>query len=175
MTELHTSRLLLRPCHPDDAPCYALGIGELEVTRWLPSVPWPYTLSMAAEWLRQAPLPGPGGSAFIIERPGKGLIGCITLASELGYWIARPHWGRGYVTEAATALIGWHFAHGNAGRITSAAMHDNAASLRVQAKLGFVETGRELRFSQALQHNVELVLTSLSRADWLAREAVECA
>src|SRR5690606_41717516 len=55
MSELRTPRLLLRPPRPDDAPCYALGIGEFAVARWLTHLPWPYTLSMASDWLRQAP------------------------------------------------------------------------------------------------------------------------
>ena len=175
MTELHTSRLILRPCRPDDAPCYALGVGEYDVARWLPSVPWPYTLPMATDFLRGATIPAPERAMFIIERPGKGLIGCMTLNSELGFWIARPHWGRGYVTEAASALIDWHFAGTDAEAIPCSAMHNNVASLRVQAKLGFTETRREMRFSQALQHNVELVVTTLTRSDWLARENMRCA
>jgi RimJ/RimL family protein N-acetyltransferase len=58
----------------------------------------------------------------------------------MGYWIARPFWGRGYATEACTALIdiarmlvlpsleGSHFT-------------DNPASARVLEKLGFAPLG----------------------------------
>lgn len=175
MTELHTARLILRAARPNDAPCYALGVGEYEVARWLTPVPWPYSLAMAQDWLRQAPPPTPERSLFIIERPGQGLIGCISLIDELGFWIARPHWGRGYVSEAAGALIGWHFAGCDAPAISSSAHHNNLASLRVQAKLGFLEHGREMRFSQTLQHNVQHVLTRLTRADWTEQVTMRCA
>jgi RimJ/RimL family protein N-acetyltransferase len=94
MSELHTARLVLRPPRQDDAPCFALGMGDYDVARWLAAVPWPYSLVMATEWLRTAPQDG----LFIIDLPGRGLIGCVALGQEFGFWIARPHWGRGYAT-----------------------------------------------------------------------------
>ena len=77
--------------------------------------------------------------------------------------------------EAASALIDWHFDGTGAETIRSSAHHNNVASLKLKAKLGFVATGREMRFSQALQHNVEHVTTALSRADWRARRNDLCA
>lgn len=171
MTELRTRRLLLREARLDDAPSYALGVGEYEVARFLTPLPWPYTLAMAIDWLRQARPSTPERSMFVIELPGRGLIGCVSLLGELGYWIARPHWNRGYATEAATALLDWHFAGTDAQFVPCSAHHDNAASLAVQKKLGFAPVGHEMRFSQALQHNVAHILTRLSRADWSARAA----
>ncbi|KQX38945.1 hypothetical protein ASD04_09875 [Devosia sp. Root436] len=171
MMPLHTQRLILREPTLDDAPCYALGVGEYEVARFLTPLPYPYTLAMAVDWLRQARPATPARSVLVIDLPGRGVIGCISLLDELGFWIARPHWNRGYVTEAASALLDWHFAGSEATNVTSSAHHDNAASLAVQYKLGFRPTGREMRFSQTLQHNVDHVVTRLSRQDWQARGA----
>jgi RimJ/RimL family protein N-acetyltransferase len=170
MTALHTPRLILRPARPDDAPCYALGMSDYEVARWLTPMPWPFTLAMATDWLRQAPEPTPERALFIIEHPSKGLIGCVALAQEFGFWIAKPHWGRGYATEAAKAVIDWHFRASGSDAIVSSAHHRNVASLRVKAKLGFAEIGRDRRFSQPLQVNVEHVLTQLTRTEWMAGE-----
>lgn len=175
MTELRTDRLILRPARPDDAPCYALGVGEFAVARWLTPLPWPYTLSMASDFLRQAPENSPDRALFIIEVPGKGLVGCISLIDELGFWIARPHWGRGYLTEAATRVLDYHFTGTGHDTLACSAQHDNRASLRVQAKLGFIEQRREMRFSQALQHNVPHIVTSLTRSEWLSRGRSRCA
>lgn len=169
MTPIHTQRLILREATLDDAPCYALGVGEYEVARFLTPVPYPYTLTMAMDWLRQAQRATPLSAMLIIDLPGTGVIGCVSLMNELGFWIARPHWNRGYVTEAATALLDWHFAGSDRDTVISSAHHNNAASLAVQNKLGFVATGREMRFSQTLQHNVDHVVTRLSRADWHRR------
>lgn len=171
MTPLHTERLILREPTLDDAPCCALGIGEYEVARFLTPVPYPYSLAMAVDWLRQARPATPEHSVLIVELPGKGVIGCVSLLSELGFWIARPHWNRGYMTEAATALLDWHFAGCDRELVLASAHHDNVASLAVQKKLGFLPTGREMRFSQTLQHNVEHVVTTLSRRDWQLRRA----
>ena len=169
MTPIHTQRLILRECTLDDAPCYALGVGEYDVAKFLTPVPYPYTLAMAIDWLRQARPATPEKSMLIIDLPGKGVIGCVSLISELGFWIARPHWNRGYVTEAATALLDWHFAGTDAQSVLASAHHNNVASLAVQKKLGFVTIGREMRFSQTLQHNVDHVVTSLSRQAWQER------
>ena len=169
MTPLHTRRLILREPRPDDAPSYALGVGEYEVARFLTPVPYPYTLAMATDWLRQARPATPAQSMLIVELPGKGVIGCVSLISQLGFWIARPHWNRGYVTEAAAALLDWHFAGTESQMVTSSAHHNNPASLAVQRKLGFVPTGREMRFSQTLQQNVEHVVTTLTRQTWQMR------
>lgn len=163
---LQTERLILREATVDDAPAYALGIGEYGVARYLTPVPYPYTLAMATDWLRQAPAATAERAMLLIELPGKGVIGCVTIIDELGYWIARRHWNRGYATEAARALIDWHFAGGSEEAVTSSAQNDNHASLAVLRKLGFVPTGREMRFSQALQHNVEHVVSRLGRHDW---------
>jgi RimJ/RimL family protein N-acetyltransferase len=171
MTPLHTERLILRAPTLDDAPCYALGIGEYEVTRFLTPVSYPYTLAMAIDWLRQAHPAVPERATLVIELPGQGLIGCLSLVNELGFWIARPHWNRGYVTEAAAALLDWHFGGCDSQAVACSAHHDNAASLAVQRKLGFAIVGREMRFSQAQQRNVDHVITSLSRRDWQARIA----
>jgi RimJ/RimL family protein N-acetyltransferase len=175
MIELETSRLVLRSARPDDAPCFALGVSDFAVARWLTPLPFPFTLAMASDWLRNAPRSGADRALFIVDLPGRGLIGCVTIGPELGFWIAKPHWGRGYGTEAAGAVIDWHFANSPSPVIASSAQHDNHVSLRLKARLGFVETGRDMRFSHALQHNVPHVLTALTRASWLAREERRCA
>ena len=175
MTELHTSRLVLRSARAEDAPCFALGVSDFAVARWLTPLPFPFTLAMASDFLRSAPAANPDRSLFIVDLPGRGLVGCVALGPELGFWIARPHWGKGFATEAASAIIDWHFAHSRADAVVSSAQHDNRPSLRLKAKLGFVETGRDMRFSHALQHNVAHVLTRLTREDWMAGEAKRCA
>jgi RimJ/RimL family protein N-acetyltransferase len=74
--------------------------------------PWPFRVRDAEAYLarsRDPLLP----SLLIILRADGGpeLIGECGLgrrpsgAVELGYWIARAHWGRGYATEACTALV----------------------------------------------------------------------
>jgi RimJ/RimL family protein N-acetyltransferase len=61
-------------------------------------------------------------------------------AVELGYWIARPFWGRGFATEACTALIDIARSLG-LERIEGSHFLDNLASGRVLEKLGFEPSG----------------------------------
>lgn len=62
--------------------------------------------------------------------------------AELGYWIGRPHWGRGYATEAAAAMLDYGFETLGLRTVLAVTLEDNPGSLRVLTKLGFVEVGR---------------------------------
>jgi RimJ/RimL family protein N-acetyltransferase len=142
-----TPRLLLRPGFPEDAPALATAISDEAIARNLATVPWPYRMRDAEAFLaspRDPVLP----SLLIFERGPHSpqLVGSCGLgrrpsgAVEMGYWIARPFWGRGSATEACTALVdiartlalpnleGSHFI-------------DNPASARVLEKLGFEPLG----------------------------------
>jgi len=58
----------------------------------------------------------------------------------MGYWIARPFWGRGYATEACSALVEIARTLGLAS-LEGSHFTDNPASARVLEKLGFVPLG----------------------------------
>jgi RimJ/RimL family protein N-acetyltransferase len=138
-----TPRLLLRPGFPEDAPALAGAIGDETIVRNLASAPWPYRMRDAEAFLaspRDPILP----SLLIFER-GQGapqLVGSCGLgrrpsgAVEMGYWIARPFWGRGYATEACTALIDIARMLGLPS-LEASHFIDNPASARVLDKLGF--------------------------------------
>ena len=142
-----TPRLLLRPGFPEDAPALAHAIGDLAIVRNLSVVPWPYTIRDAEAYLaspRDPVLP----SFLIVERTDGAprLIGSCGLgrrpsgAVELGYWIARTSWGRGFATEAGKALVDIARTLGLA-QLEASHFIDNPASARVLEKLGFESTG----------------------------------
>lgn len=142
-----TPRLLLRPGFPEDAPALAAAIGDQAIVMNLAVVPWPYTLRDAEACLaspRNPVLP----AFLIMERTESAprLVGSCGLgrrasgAVELGYWIARPYWGRGFATEAATALIDIARTLG-LRQLEASHFIDNPASARVLDKLGFEPTG----------------------------------
>ena len=142
-----TPRLLLRPGFPEDAPALAMAIADRAIVRNLGTAPWPYRVRDAEAFLaspRDPVLP----SLLMFERTAgpPQLVGACGLARrpsgavELGYWIARPHWGRGFATEAATALIDIARTLGLT-QLEGAHFIDNPASGRVLEKLGFEPTG----------------------------------
>ena len=142
-----TNRLLLRPGFPEDAPALAAAIADERILRNLATAPSPYGLRDAEAFLarpRDPLLP----SFMIMERTDGAprLVGACGLgrrtsgAVELGYWIARAHWGRGIATEAATALIDIARALRLAA-LEGSHFLDNPASARVLEKLCFEPTG----------------------------------
>ena len=141
-----TERLLLRPAWPEDWEMILWGIGDERVVRNLASAPWPYLPDHAREFARRGQ--DPRCPAFLLTLPedrGARLIGCAGLAEtatgvELGYWIARPHWNRGYATEGARGVIEVARLLGHA-RVEAGHYLDNPASGRVLRKLGFQPTG----------------------------------
>jgi ribosomal-protein-alanine N-acetyltransferase len=56
--------------------------------------------------------------------------------TELGWLLAREHWGRGYATEAALALRDWGIAERRLTRLISPILHGNERSVRVAVRLG---------------------------------------
>jgi RimJ/RimL family protein N-acetyltransferase len=142
-----TPRLLLRPGFPEDAPALAAAIADEQIVRHLATAPWPYRMRDATAFLaapRDPVLP----SLLIFERTAAApqLVGSCGLgrrpsgAIELGYWIARGHWGRGFATEASTALIAIAKALGLPA-LEGSHFLDNPASGRVLEKLGFTARG----------------------------------
>lgn len=63
-------------------------------------------------------------------------------AAELGWTVFDEERGRGYATEVALALMDWATREHGVRRFISATRPENAASLRVHEKLGFVRTGQ---------------------------------
>ena len=142
-----TPRLLLRPGFPEDAPALAGAIADQAIVSNLATAPWPYRMRDAEAFLaspRDPVLP----SLLIFERTDAApqLVGACGLgrrasgAVELGYWIGRPFWGRGYATEACSALVDIARTLG-LGQLEASHFIDNPVSARVLEKLGFASTG----------------------------------
>jgi RimJ/RimL family protein N-acetyltransferase len=142
-----TERLLLRPGWAEDAPELARAIADEQVVRNLATAPWPYRHEDAEAFLA-APR-DPAMPSFLITERTEGaprIVGSCGLgrrpsgAVEMGYWIARQHWGKGFATEASQALI--EIAKTlKLPRLEASHFLDNPASGRVLEKLGFVATG----------------------------------
>lgn len=159
-----TERLLLRPSWPEDAQALHKAVADEEIIRNLATVPWPYSFADAMEfaalqhpdqypcafiWLRDGGVPRLVGTCGLAERNGQ---------AELGYWIARPYWGKGIATEAAKAMVDAARALGHQ-RLLASHFVDNPASGRVLRKAGFIPTGkREMRHSKGRGHATTSVL-----------------
>ena len=174
---IRTKRLTLRRRRPGDLDRMFALFADWEVVRWLSSPPWPYTRPHADDFARA--ISNPGGNAaeteFAIAHDDDfiGAVGVrIRPASHLqrgagpnlGYWLGRPYWGRGYMTEALAALIAHVFATRPEDAIYAGVFTGNDASLRVQEKLGFVRDGETMLRSNPRGGEFPHINTVLMRA-----------
>lgn len=151
---IRTARLLLRPPELADAPRIARYVADPGVARMTCSFPLQQTVVGAEGWvlIGQAVARLGRCASFAIDLPGEGLIGLIGAhvrgdEVEVGYWLGRPWWGRGYATEA---LAGVMPLARDLGAVVADHFADNPASGRVLEKAGFVYTGEVApRFSLA--------------------------
>jgi RimJ/RimL family protein N-acetyltransferase len=145
--ELFTRRLHLRcPVEADASAIIAIA-GDWEVARKLGRMPHPYSPEDFRFFMERV-VPSEPTWAIVLPQ-SKELVGVIGLnphgdgrSAELGYYIARPHWGRGFATEAAEAVVRLGLEGRGYAKLTSRYHADNPASGRVLAKLGFTPVGR---------------------------------
>lgn len=167
--QIVTDRLTLRRPRLRDAPRIAMLLNNFEVTKNLARVPYPYTINMAVDWLiRQKKEWTPESITFAVCDPRHGLMGFCGMHkegsdAEIGYWLGEPFWGKGYMTEAAAAVIKWYFSTSGASRLVSGVFYFNAASLAIQEKLGFTRTGMGKRICLAQNTDIGHIETELTR------------
>lgn len=145
---LETKRLLLRPWTEADAQSLYACASDPNVG---PAAGWPVhrSLEESRSVIRDV-LSGPECYAICEKGSGRA-IGAIELMlaghtkltdradeCELGYWLGKPFWGRGYTPEAAAALIRRGFEDLHMTAIWCGYYEGNRKSQRVQEKLGFV-------------------------------------
>ena len=152
---LKTERLRLRKAKLADAePIFREYAQDPEVTRY---VSWGAhaDLDETREYVRMCLLAWDVGKAFhwVIERnDDKQVLGMMIARAggekwELGYVLARAHWGQGYMTEALKALIIWGLKQKEIYRIWAVCDVDNVASARVMEKAGMQREGILRRWS----------------------------
>ncbi|WP_337184094.1 GNAT family N-acetyltransferase [Shinella sp.] len=168
---IRTARLTLRPHRMSDADAIAQSLGDFEVTRMLARAPAPYDRQDAAEWLAIATAGLDDGWAFAITTGDDVHIGCVAFERhgdtwELGYWLNRFYWRRGYMSEAVHAATARFLMRMPGTDIQSGVFADNPASLRVQEKTGFCITGCSDLYCVARGTMVPHIKTRLEPGDF---------
>ena len=174
---IETARLVLRPLELADARAIAERAGDRRVARYLIAVPSPYPVSLATRWIsaRIAWWPQARGVTLAIAVRGRPdeLLGSVSLRrfvrdrrAELGYWLGVDAWGKGYATEAATALVDFGFRELGLERIYAQVLEGNAASCRVLEKLGMVSEGIRRRHIRKGRKLLDVHLFGVLRQEW---------
>jgi RimJ/RimL family protein N-acetyltransferase len=148
---IETPRLILRPPEHADAEALACGLADFDVARMTARVPHPYTVEVGEGWIVVSRMQRRRGFAynFVMEaREDGGVVGDVGVFRrtpgaewEVGYWVAKKAWGKGYASEALAAIIAWARAELGTSRLIAAHFDDNLASRRVLEKAGFRPTG----------------------------------
>lgn len=150
-TTINTARLLLRAFTASDAERVAELAGAFEIADTTISIPHPYPVELAVDWIAKHEQETHRGRAMTlaVTEPASGIVGCVELRdidpehaqAELGFWIGKPFWGLGYATEACAALLRFGYESLHVNRVYAHHMVRNPASGRVLAKLGMYNEG----------------------------------
>lgn len=141
---LTTQRLVLSAPVEADIDAITAACQDPEVPRWT-TVPSPYERRHAEEFIAKVAQWWDEGSELVwaVRADGafSGMVGLHRVhnhEAEIGYWMAAPSRGRGYLTEAARAVIDYGFGEPLAlERIEWRAVTGNVPSARSARALGF--------------------------------------
>lgn len=147
---IETRRLVIRPQVEADAEAFFEYTKDPELTKY---VTWAShaTLDEARAWQRERLDQCASGKRMLwtIEKDGAP-IGSVSLRditwlwnalridrADLGFWVARPLWGHGFMTEAASAAARWALDTYGLHKLTASCFEGNVGSQRVLEKIGF--------------------------------------
>jgi len=141
-----TERLILRGPVATDAAAIATYCGDINVAGMTGDIPHPYGLADAEAWIARKQMADWGReAAWVIEHAAFGVVGVVGLMPgerpEIGYWLGRPFWNRGYATEAVRGALKWVKRDWRRNVVVAGHFADNPASGQVLCKAGFLYTG----------------------------------
>lgn len=178
---LTTPRLLLRPWMDHDKPAWAALNADPQVMEHFPAT---LTTEQSGEMVDRmiASWGDRGMGWWAVERLDTGAtVGGVAITApswdawftpclEVGWRLAKEHWGHGFAPEAARAAIDWGFAEldlPNDEIVSFTTVHNNK-SRRVMEKLGFTHDPDD-DFDHPLLgdwHEARHVLYRMSRMRW---------
>ncbi len=179
---LVTERLHLREIVDADAEALFAIHGDPATMRWFGHDPLPdldaarRLVQVFASWRDQL---NPGHRWALERRDAPGLIGTCGLFAwnrqwrrcTVGYELAAGQQGRGYMHEALCAVLDWGYAEMEVHRIEAQIHPDNAPSLRLARRLGFVEEGRLREIARWGGRQHDMLQFSLLRHEWMPATA----
>ena len=147
--ELRGTRCTVRPWRLADAEALIRHANNINVAQQLRDrFPHPYSKGNAHAFLKAATSAAePSNLAIEVNGEAAGAIGYVAgidverYSAEIGYWLGEAYWNRGVVTEALVLVTAHVFASANLLRLFALPFADNAGSIRVLEKAGYVREG----------------------------------
>ena len=180
---IETERLILRPWEEDDAESLFEYAKDPDVG---PRAGWaPHKSVEESRNVIKNILSGEEAYAICLKEDGRA-IGAVELMlyghsrlaekedeCELGYWIGKPFWGRGLVTEASRALLKRAFGELGMSKVWAGYYEGNTRSKRVQEKLGFRFQRRSERVEVSQLHETRTgIENAITREQWMRRRPI---
>lgn len=177
---LETTRLIMRPPHREDVEDLALIANDRDIAEMTSRMPHPYSQDDAIAFIDGFESGRYEGCIYAITIAETGrLIGMGAVENrsrfgglEIGYWMGKPYWGKGFATEAASALVDLAFRVTETDMVLAACRTNNPASRKVLQKQGFQLLGLDEMDSLAAGR-VPIERHSLDREVWLSKKAEE--
>ena len=139
---MKTSSLVLRKFNLKDKKELIYLLNDKTVTKWI-ELPYPYLNKHADWWLNT-------GSKekyhyALTEIVSKKLVGSLKITSrgEIGCWIGKEYWNKGYAFEAVQKIKEFGFNELKLNRIWAATHKENEAPQIVLIKCGFKSIGEK--------------------------------
>jgi RimJ/RimL family protein N-acetyltransferase len=167
---LETERLALRRPTLADVKAIAQLANDRRIAEMTRRLPFPYLPDHAVEFVNSLGEAN-GDTVFLIEldRRPVGMVGVDWRAPELpelGNWLGVEHWGQGFATEAARAVIDFTFEEFDVEHLISGARVANPASRNILEKCGFQWSGVELHRFEAIGSSTPVDCFKLNRSVW---------
>lgn len=173
--ELADGMIRLREWSSDDAEWVRAAVQDPEIPRYM-GIPPNHTLEGVQRWLASVPADfesGAGANLAIVSAKDGGLLGSVGIErscddpaiGEIGYWVAADARGQGVATRAVQLLTGWAWDAMGLARIEITTHEDNAPSIRLAEKCGFVREGVLRGYREHHGRRVDLVMWSKLRRD----------
>jgi RimJ/RimL family protein N-acetyltransferase len=167
------SLVRLRAVEEQDLPKINEGLWDPEVTEQLLIV-WPEALAQTRDFYERN-RNSDSDVLLSIETLAGEFVGCVGLhgidprnrVAELGIWIGRPWWDKGYGTDAVRATCRFGFREMNLQRVFLRVYETNPRGRRAYEKVGFKEEGRLRRSHFIDGHYVDVILMGLLSEDFI--------
>ena len=147
------NKILLTPIEAAHKKTLTQLLNDIDIFNNTLKIPFPYTLENAESWINSVTelenIQGITNNWAIIEK-NHGLIGGLGLhqlhgldahKDEIGYWLGKPFWNQGIMTEVLNKFCDYCFEQRELSRIEAGVFSHNEASMRVLEKAGFEREG----------------------------------
>jgi [ribosomal protein S5]-alanine N-acetyltransferase len=140
-------KISLRKLCVEDAAAFSINANDKEIAQFLTDqFPHPYTTESAVSFIESLAEHNPQRVyAIDLEGVAIGAIGIHPLqdiystSAELGYWVARQHWRKGFAVQTLQMIIPIAFLDFPITRLFARTFHTNIGSQKALLKCGFVQ------------------------------------